>query len=91
MNKTGDFEKACAAFEEIAGTDIYWQLRVAAGPVERALRELNHLIATHDIDDNYVAGIAKQMFNTNISNLNAKQLNDVIVALKTHFKRQEVA
>ena len=86
LNKTGDFEKACAAFEEIAGNDIYWQLRVQAGPVERARRELKHLIATNEIDENYVDGVAKQMFKTNASNLNAGQLNDVIVALKTHFK-----
>ena len=85
LNKTGDFEKACAAFEEIAGADIYWQLRVTAGPIERARRELSHLSRQHDIEESYIAGIARQMFKTHTTNLNAGQLNDIIVALKKHF------
>ena len=89
LNKTGDFEKACAAFEEIWGGDIYWQLRVAAGPVARGRREIAHLASIHDIEESYIDGISKQMFSTRTSNLTAAQLQDVIVAIKKHFHNPE--
>lgn len=88
LNRAGDFEKACAAFEIIAGEGIYWQLRVSAAPIERARRELDRLISTHEIEESYVNGIASQMFRTHSSNLNAEQLNKLIAALKIYFDRQ---
>lgn len=61
---------------------------MTAGPIERARRELAHLIHVNEIDENYVDGIARQMFRTHTSNLNAGQLNDVIVAMKKHFQEE---
>jgi hypothetical protein len=88
LNKTGDFEKACAAFEIIGGQSIYWQLRVTAGPVERARLELKDLARIHDLEEHYINGISNQMFGTHASNLDATKLNKLVAALKIHFKRQ---
>lgn len=88
LNKTGDFEKACAAFEVIGGQSIYWQLRVTAGPVERARLELKDLARIHDLEDSYINGVSSQMFSTHPSNLDATQLNKLVAALKIHFDRQ---
>jgi len=93
LNKTGDFEKACAAFEVIAGNNIYWQLRVGAGPIERGRRKLESIMREHEIDEAYVRAIANRMFDPNdtgaahYSNLNANQLQSLIGELEQHFAR----
>jgi hypothetical protein len=91
LNKSGDFERACAAFEEIAGNSIYWQLRVNAAPLERMRLKLRAIVREHDIEEEYIAGVSRQMFDTHPSNLKPEQLNKLIAALEIHFKRQEAA
>ena len=87
LNNTSDFERACAAFEEIAGNSIHWQLRVNAAPLERMRLKLRTLVKEHDIEESYIEGVARQMFDTHPSNLKPDQLNKLIAALEIHFKR----
>lgn len=95
LNKTGDFEQACKTFEEIEGKNIYWQLRVNAGPIERARRKLADIVREHSIDEAYVRATAARMFDpqdtgaAHYSNLNANQLLSVVGELEQHFARQE--
>ena len=88
LGKTGDFERACAAFEELAGNSIYWQLRVNAAPLERMRLKLRHLVKEHDIEESYLNGVSRQMFDTHPSNLDATRLNKLIAALEIHFNRR---
>lgn len=91
MNKSGDFERACAAFEIIAGKDVYWQLRANAGPLERMRRKLKAFVEKHDVSEDYLAGISRQMFDTHPSNLDATQLNKLIAAVEIHLGRHSAA
>lgn len=87
LNKSGDFERACAAFEIIAGKDVYWQLRANSGPLERMRRKLKEFVDQNQVEEEYLAVISRQMFDTHPSNLDATQLNKLIAAVKIHFRR----
>ena len=87
LNKSGDFERACAAFEIIAGKAIYWQLRANTGPLERMRRKLKGFVQEHDLSEDYLEGISRQMFDTHPSNLDAPKLNKLIAAVEIHFAR----
>lgn len=86
-NKKGDFERAMAGFEAVIGDSIYWQTRADEGPLRRARNALAKLMRQHDIEENYVGGIARQMFDTHHTNLNSERLEKVIIALKTDLGR----
>ncbi len=91
LNKSGDFERACAEFEIIAGKAIYWQLRANVGPLERMRRKLSEFVKEHDVTDDYLEGISRQMFDTHPSNLDATQLNKLIAAVEIHLGRHAEA
>jgi hypothetical protein len=91
LNKSGDFERACAAFEIVAGKSVYWQLRANSGPLERMRRKLKDFVQENDVSEDYLAGISRQMFDTHPSNLDAPKLNKLIAAVKIHLGRHAEA
>jgi hypothetical protein len=58
-NRKGDFEKAMAHFEEIAGDSIEWQLKYYSGDARRVLHSIREICAEHDIDETYMRGVAR--------------------------------
>jgi len=88
-NPGADFENAMAAFEAVIGDSIYWQLKAAGGPLKRTRHALDQLMREHYIEEDYVSGVSRQMFDTSHHNLDAKKLAKLIAALKTHLHRHE--
>lgn len=83
-----DYARAMAHFESFVGDSIYWQMRAGEDHKRRAEYALRQLMREHDIDEAYVAGIARQMFGRALSNLTGTQIVRVTIALRTHLKRQ---
>lgn len=81
-----DFVPAMAHFEQIVGADIYWQTRLQGDDVRRRQFALNRLMTDRNIEQEYVVGIARQMFDTNnLAKLDARQVEAVITALKKNL------
>lgn len=89
-NRTGDFEEAMKEFEAEGGTSIYWQTRNGgdAGQLRRARHALQEFCREHEVEDHYIAGIARQMFDcADLERLKPRQIRDVIIALKLQLVR----
>ena len=83
---TRDFVPLMARFEIILGEDIYWQRRVEGDGLRRRLHELGELVRKHDVEPDYPARIARQMFDTHrIETLQESQVDALIIALKRHL------
>ena len=85
--KVKQFAHLCAAFEILARNGIYWQLQADSGAIRRSRYALNALMAEHEMDEPYVEGVARQMFEMRLDSLNPNQLGDLIAALKIHLGR----
>ncbi len=85
------FAHACAAFEILARSDIYWQLQADSGPIRRARYALNEVMRDFELDEPYVQGTARQMFSLPLERLNPDQLKRLIAALKIHLDRRDPA
>jgi len=83
-----DYARAMAHFESFVGDSIYWQMRAGDDHKRRAEYALRQLMREHDIDEPYVAGIARQMFDRALSHLNGTQIVRVTIALRTYLARQ---
>lgn len=84
-----DYLPTMAHFERLGGEDIYWQTRNGDLDADR-LRRLNFalddLITKHDVDYEYMRGIARQMFDsTNFDKYTAPQFEALITAVKRHL------
>lgn len=81
------FPKACAAFEEIIGESIYWQMRAGSERIRQARYALDVHMRSHDIDQGYAASVADKMGFPSLEACNAKQLSAILIALKKHTER----
>lgn len=82
-NRTTHFGELMAHFEAIVGDSIYWQTQLAESRLRRVRWALDKVCREHDVEENYVAGIALQMFGTrDLSRLGPDQLEAIIAALK---------
>ena len=88
-NRTDHFEAAMGEFEAAAGNGIRWQMRAHEGDLRRAKHGLQEHCREHDIEDSYIAGMARRMFDQpDLARLTAPQLRDILIALKLHLNRQ---
>jgi hypothetical protein len=68
--------------------DFYWQLRCHGDSARRVLFKIRALCREHDWDDDYIAGIARQMqFTGPVDSLAVTQLLKILAALKIHARR----
>lgn len=59
-NAGRDYDLAMAHFEGLAGVGIKWQMRVHSGDAKRLLHELRAEVDAHDIDEDYLRGVARR-------------------------------
>ena len=89
-NRTGDFEAAMAHFEALAQDGVKWQLRAGDGDLRRARHGLQEFCREHDVEDHYIAGMARQMFDrSDLERLNPVELRAILAALKIHLRRRQ--
>lgn len=89
-NKTSDFEKVMAWFEEIVGDgSIYWQLQYLKGDAKRARHLLDETIQNLHLTEDYVTAVARQMGAHSIKEYTAEQLLKFRIALLTHVRRKQ--
>ena len=89
-NRRNHFEEAMREFEAVAGESIYWQRRADEGDMRRARHGLQEFCREHDVEDSYIAGMARQMFDcADLERLKPRQLRDILIALKLHLRRHD--
>jgi hypothetical protein len=85
-----DLEIAMAHFEAIVGRDFYWQLRLFSGDARRILFKIRELSNAHNLDEDYVRGIAAKAIqrdpSPDLDTLVPKDLLNVLNGLRAHVR-----
>lgn len=91
-NAGRDYDRAMAHFEEIAGTGIKWQMRIHTGDAVRLLHELRQEVEAHDIDEDYLRGVARRMLRRDdlpeLERLSREQLILILGEVKRFCRRR---
>lgn len=89
-NKTSDFEKLMAWFEELADAGIYWQLQVIKGDAKRARFLLQATKEILRLTPEYIAAIANRMGLAKPERCyTAEEALNLRIALLTHVRRKQ--
>ena len=89
-NRTKDFGEAMKEFEAIEGMSIYWATRCGgnADELRRARHGLQEFCREHDVEDHYVIGTARKMYDTaDLAGLKPAQVRGILTALKLQLVR----
>lgn len=89
-NAGRDYDRAMAHFEQLAGTGIDWQMRFHTGDARRILHELRTEVEAHDIDEDYLQGVARQMLGREVplERLTRQQLILILGEVKRYCRRR---
>lgn len=83
---TRDFTPIMARFEAILGDSIYWHTRLEGDRLRRVRWSLDKLMTERDVSQEYLQGIARQMFDsTEVARLTPEQIENLVIALKRHL------
>jgi hypothetical protein len=91
-NAGRDYDLAMAHFEGVAGTGIKWQMKVHTGDAKRLLYELQKAVGEHDIDEDYLRGIARRMLRLErlpaLETLTRDELIRILGEVKRYIRRR---
>lgn len=91
-NAGRDYDRAMAHFESITGGSIKWQMKLHSGDAVRLLHELRSEVAGHEIDEDYLRGVARRMLRTEhlpeLSKLTREQLILILGEVKRFVRRR---
>ncbi len=91
-NSGRDYELAMAHFEVIAGNSIKWQMKAHSGDARRILHELRESVGEHEIDEDYLRGVAKRMLRLTylpqLETLSRQQLIIILGEVKRFIRRR---
>jgi len=91
-NAGRDYERAMAHFEILSGAGIRWQMKVNGGDARRILHILSETCGEHDIDENYLRGIARRMLKRDelpeLKFLTREHLMTILGEVKRHIRRK---
>ena len=90
LNKSDEFEKAMALFEELAEAGIYWQLRVVGGDAIRARHVLDETLRNLHLTEEYVTHVAEQAgFRHGFRSYTADELIKLRIMLLQPVRRRQ--
>jgi hypothetical protein len=90
-NAGRDYDRAMAHFEELSGTGITWQMKIHNGDAHRLLHELRKEVDAHDIDEDYLAGVARRMCggrDVPLAQLSREKLIAILGEVKRYCRRR---
>lgn len=82
-----DYDLAMAHFEVLAGDGIKWQMRLFGGDARRIIHQLGEISAEHDLDEQYLRGVARRMLKTEVLPELHQMPREVLVSILGEVKR----
>ncbi len=93
-NAGRDYDHAMAHFEALARAGVKWQLKLSRGDAIRLAHNIREVCANHDLDEDFMRGIARQALRLDtlpeLVKLSPDDLMIVLRACKQHVTRHLV-
>ncbi len=90
-NAGRDYDRAMAHFETVAGSGVKWNLRLFGGDAKRILHQLREVSDEHQLDEEYLRGVARRMLNREylpeLHTLSRETLITILGEVKRHIRR----